>query len=227
MKDNFIEVYKNVLSKSTCDMLIKSFDTHIASAAPGVVGGGILKEEVKSSLDMNWNNVGLLTKKQYNLAINEMRDILYSKVEEYFRKYTMESEQLDHDDPNYATRAIWEKYVINHAGIHMKKYSSEKDHYVYHRDEDCADVEQFCRRLVMMFYLNDVEKGGETEFKYQGVKVKPTTGTLVIFPAGFTGKHRGNPPISGVKYIINTWLLRVAPILAENISANPDRFYLP
>ena len=61
------------------------------------------------------------------------------------------------------------------------------------------------RMLVGMVYLNDVKDGGETEFYYQKLKIKPKRGTLVIWPAYFTHLHRGNKPISNSKYIINMW----------------------
>ena len=38
------------------------------------------------------------------------------------------------------------------------------------------------RELVWMIYLNDIEEGGETEFMYQKRRIKPTQGTMVIFP---------------------------------------------
>ena len=37
------------------------------------------------------------------------------------------------------------------------------------------------RVLAWMVYLNDVPEGGETEFLYQQVKIKPTANTLVIY----------------------------------------------
>jgi hypothetical protein len=56
-----------------------------------------------------------------------------------------------------------------------------------------------------MVYLNDVDEGGETEFLYQQVKIKPKRGTVVIWPGGFTHLHRGNPPLKN-KYIATGWL---------------------
>jgi hypothetical protein len=56
-----------------------------------------------------------------------------------------------------------------------------------------------------MVYLNDVEEGGETEFLYQGLKIKPEKGTLVVWPSSYTHVHRGNPPYSNDKYIITGW----------------------
>jgi hypothetical protein len=50
-----------------------------------------------------------------------------------------------------------------------------------------------------------VQEGGETEFLYQHMRVKPEQGTLVIWPAAFTHTHRGNPPLSNEKYIVTGW----------------------
>ena len=60
------------------------------------------------------------------------------------------------------------------------------------------------RTIAWMVYLNDVEEGGETEFLYQKRKVKPTKGTVVIWPGSYTHVHRGNPPMS-TKYIATGW----------------------
>ncbi len=57
-----------------------------------------------------------------------------------------------------------------------------------------------------MFYLNDIEEGGETEFYYQEKKISPKTGRCVIAPSGFTHTHRGNIPKSNDKYILTSWL---------------------
>ena len=62
------------------------------------------------------------------------------------------------------------------------------------------------RKLVSMLYLNSVTEGGETEFLYQKRRIKPQQGRLLVFPAGFTHTHRGNPPLSGNKYILTSWV---------------------
>ena len=62
------------------------------------------------------------------------------------------------------------------------------------------------RRLVTMLYLNTVEEGGETEFLYLHRRIQPRRGRLLVFPAGFTHTHRGNPPLSNDKYILTSWL---------------------
>ena len=62
------------------------------------------------------------------------------------------------------------------------------------------------RILTLFIYLNDVEEGGETEFLYQGVKVKPKAGRVCIWPAALTHLHRGNPIYTGSKYLITGWV---------------------
>ena len=56
-----------------------------------------------------------------------------------------------------------------------------------------------------MTYLNDVENGGETEFYYQKIKVKPEKGLTLIWSADWTFMHRGITTINEDKYIITGW----------------------
>ena len=63
------------------------------------------------------------------------------------------------------------------------------------------------RKFVIQLYLNDDFQGGETEFLYQNRRELPRQGDVLIFPAGYTHTHRGNPPIGGDKYLITSWAL--------------------
>ena len=63
------------------------------------------------------------------------------------------------------------------------------------------------RYLVFLWYLNDVDQGGETEFCDLGIKVAPRAGRLLMFPPYWMYQHAGRPPISGDKYILSTYLL--------------------
>ena len=64
-----------------------------------------------------------------------------------------------------------------------------------------------CNRiLAYSLYLNDIDEGGETEFLYLHKRFKPKQGTFLLWPAGFTHTHRGNPPLKQEKYIITGWV---------------------
>jgi hypothetical protein len=57
-----------------------------------------------------------------------------------------------------------------------------------------------------MTYLNDVESGGETEFLYQNLKIKPQKGLTLIWPTDWTHTHRGIPSMEEEKMIVTGWV---------------------
>jgi len=80
------------------------------------------------------------------------------------------------------------------------------EHYHWHIDGGSHDFSH--RQLVAIWYLNDVEgPGGETEFLYQNIKIKPEAGKLLLFPPFWTHEHRGVTLEKGVKYIATTWVV--------------------
>jgi hypothetical protein len=56
-----------------------------------------------------------------------------------------------------------------------------------------------------MTYLNDINDGGETEFLYQNIKIKPKKGLTLIFPADWTFTHRGIASSTEEKFIVTGW----------------------
>lgn len=80
------------------------------------------------------------------------------------------------------------------------------EHYHWHIDGGSHEFSQ--RQLVAVWYLNNVPgPGGETEFLFQDVKVKPEQGKLLLFPPFWTHEHRGVTLQTGVKYIATTWVV--------------------
>ena len=69
-----------------------------------------------------------------------------------------------------------------------------------------------------MVYINDVEEGGETEWLYQQLKIKPKRNTCVIWPGAFTHLHRGNPPMSD-KYIATGWYVSSQGMYEHEVSS--------
>ena len=63
------------------------------------------------------------------------------------------------------------------------------------------------RYLVLLWYLNDVDDGGETRFPQLELAVTPRAGRLLVFPPYWMYQHEGLPPVSGDKYILSTYLL--------------------
>ena len=101
------------------------------------------------------------------------------------------------------------RYSIAFAGaiyndifkIH-KVRKSEGFHQWHHERAKPEHVE---RLMAYMTYLEVPPKGGETEFLHQSLRVDPVVGRTLIWPAGFTHMHRGNPPLEGEKMYITGW----------------------
>tara|TARA_R100000406_G_scaffold87424_1_gene72092 strand:- start:237 stop:845 length:609 start_codon:yes stop_codon:yes gene_type:complete len=98
------------------------------------------------------------------------------------------------------------KELQRHTIYEMKvqKTKPSEGYHVWHTENMQKEVSN--RIAVFGLFLNDVKEGGETEFLYQKLRVKPVKNTLIIWPANYTHFHRGNPPISNDKYLLTGWV---------------------
>lgn len=87
----------------------------------------------------------------------------------------------------------------------MKRYKPTGDEcFQLHFD---SIGEKANRYLVFLWYLNDVDEGGGTEFPELGITIQAKAGRLVVFPPYWMYQHLGQPPISNDKYILSTYFL--------------------
>lgn len=93
---------------------------------------------------------------------------------------------------------------LTHEPYSMLKYSDGEE-YIAHYDGNVKSG----RTISTIAYLNDDYEGGELEFPYHGVKIKPQAGMLIVFPSNFAYSHIAHPVTSGTKYAIVTWLREV------------------
>lgn len=89
--------------------------------------------------------------------------------------------------------------------FNLQKYDPGDCYMPIHIEDGGPRKGKIMRNLAFVTYLNDIEEGGETEFLYQGIMVKPQKGLTTIFPAGWTHPHRGHPAYKEVKYIVTGW----------------------
>jgi hypothetical protein len=92
--------------------------------------------------------------------------------------------------------------IIEHANI--QHYPPNGGFKIFHTERS-GRLASMNRHLVFMTYLNDVNDGGETEFFYQKLKVKPQKGLTLIWPTDWTHTHRGIPSPTQEKTIITGW----------------------
>ncbi|MEO9078428.1 MAG: 2OG-Fe(II) oxygenase [Rhodanobacter sp.] len=89
--------------------------------------------------------------------------------------------------------------------LRIKRYlAQQSDQFQPHFDA----LDYTCNRyMVFLWYLNDVDEGGETEFCDLGLRISARAGRLLMFPPYWMFQHAGLTPRSGDKYIISTYLL--------------------
>ena len=218
---DFIEVYPDAIPEELCDRLMAAFDSH-----PGVIDGQTghgVDLEKKVSRDITMDNFQELTPLK-----NELLNYTLKNATNYFNKYSMAlmggvavTVSDEQGKPKTLTPENFERlgrhrvqplvqYLYRSGAINIQKYVQGKGGYPHWHSEQFPQLghnEALHRVVLYMYYLNDVEEGGETEFYYQQRKVQPKKGTMVIAPAGFTHSHRGNMPISGDKYIATSWIM--------------------
>lgn len=89
--------------------------------------------------------------------------------------------------------------------LKIQKYNPNQSYKSWHSERNNLDPMNISRHLVWMIYLNNVNDGGETEFYYQKIKIKPEVGKILIWPCDWTHTHRGIASKTETKYIMTGW----------------------
>ena len=186
LKDS-IGVFDNFIEPKLCKTLIGFFEKQKPSIGfDRIEGEGALAatkkdESVSYSKHNNWTN--------------EM-DQLCGKVRQMLDIYIQKTDFL-----NFS--GIRELHFTN---TKIQKTQPGGGYHVWHTERNYLNY-GCSRALVWTVYLNDIEKGGETEFLNQNQRVPAKTGRGCIFPADFPYVHRGNPPLDKDKSIVTSWFL--------------------
>ena len=216
---DFIHTAAHALPDKLCDELIARFESHPGKSA-GITTGGVTLAK-KSSIDLtidNFPDLKDIRQRVLNVALEHLADYFirypfFGSVNPSVRDaVTGATTELTMENCASASRETIKMLIASlfRCGtINIQKYTASSGGYPHWHCEISPDesFEGLHRLVLWMYYLNDVESGGETEFYFQNKKIRPQKGTVVIAPAGFTHTHRGNVPLSGDKYIITSWLL--------------------
>jgi hypothetical protein len=90
--------------------------------------------------------------------------------------------------------------------FNIQHYAPNEGFFKWHSERAQHNERTVRRHLVFMTYLNTVEDGGYTEFKFQNIKIQPQKGLTLIWPADWTWTHRGITSPTEHKYIATGWL---------------------
>ncbi len=180
--NNFIDGYY-LSDLSICDNLIKLFkDSN--NKVLGKTNNGVDKK-VKDSLDLQLSLSDISNHKSLQLYFEQ----LLTCVNLYKKKYKF----CDTIVTKWGTE----------SRFNIQKYIPSQGYHGWHCEK--SGINSSKRHLVFMTYLNTVKKGGETEWYYQKLKVKPEKGLTVIWSADWTFTHKGLTTINEDKYIITGW----------------------
>lgn len=219
---HFIAEFKHALSPSFCAELINKFNQD-ANVSPGRIGAGVDTSK-KNSIDLHistlpsWHNenqqlqqILLQALIQYTKAFPHF---LVGAVSTNFLNAENKQQTLTIEDlTKFSDQQLGEiiKSIYRLDNINLQKYKAKEGNFNHWHSEHYphpSDPEQgsLHRVLLWLIYLNDVTEGGETEFIYQKAAIKPTVGSIVIAPCGFTHTHRGKTPLSNDKYVLASWV---------------------
>ena len=184
---DFIGVYDNFMSKEYCENVIT---THEDMAK---IGLGVSERKIKDGqLAKDSDAIHLSGNKVMELTAELQAEFVTKFWADVYPKYNDKFPILTQADPHGINHLKTQKVSVGGGFHHWHFESSGKPDY---------------NRLLNVFlFLNTVEEGGETEFLYYGRREKAVQGKLLIYPASFTHTHRGNPPISNTKYVLNGWV---------------------
>jgi hypothetical protein len=187
--NNFIGIYDNYITKEECNKAIKLYEN-------------------QNKFNNTVNRIGF-----------EKASVLQKQDQQYFANGANVDvwwEDLKSMMVNFDL--AWNHYIkntgadeaygvpFNFTDLKIQKTLPTEGYHVWHIEHGKGFYNE-PRAFVFSIYLNDVEDGGETEFLHFSKRVKPKAGRIVIWPAAFPYIHRGNPPLSGEKYILTSWMM--------------------
>jgi hypothetical protein len=182
--EDFIVIYR-ALDPALCRSVIDRFDGDAGKWRGKILGPGneaSPQEDIKSSWDLEILPEG---------PWRDVFDEIHAQIETCLSHYLVRSPILKSCD-------------LQITGYKIQMYPKSQGYFRWHADSTGKSTRG--RVAAMVLYLNDVEKGGETEFFHQGIKISPRAGNLVLFPAGWNYLHCGHTPESDDKYIIQTFV---------------------
>jgi predicted 2-oxoglutarate/Fe(II)-dependent dioxygenase YbiX len=178
--DNLAEDIKFIDTISSDQESLVYFEkAKIKSEEDGVIKG---LEQVRTN-----STLSLKKSSQFNESLKNIDDKFNSITKECLSSYR---KIFDINEPFYYTEHN-----------NLLKYT-DSQYFRSHYDGDTGSK----RSISLILYLNDEYDGGEIEFVNFDIKIKPSAGSLFIFPSNYAYRHIAHPIKSGTKYAIVTWI---------------------
>ena len=187
----FIGIYRDVYPEGYCQHLINEFERLVNSGAGanrqrGEGAPKHKKDDMQLGLNFGVHSVA-------NFQEKSTTKLFFDGLQQCYDAYT---EQF----------SVLKDGKITGTAMKMQRTDPGGGYHVWHGEQGNGDHAD--RVLVYMLYLNDLgeQDGGETEFLYQRLRLRPQANTMILWPAPFTHAHRGNTVLGEKsKYIVTGW----------------------
>ena len=185
--EDFVGVYHRFVHPEICTEVVDQFEKYITTNS----GFAQYGKEQFAEKKLGRNDIGMML----DDVDQRLSQHLYQYINTAFENYKIEYDHIS-------------RINIQTIGIKLQKTPPGGGYHVWHYENSSFRAAN--RELAWMIYLNDMPDGeAETEFLFQKKRYKPTTGTLLIWPAGMTHVHRGNTVFTHDKYIATGWFLKL------------------
>ena len=188
---DFIGIYDESIPKELCDEFIDNYET--AKKNETIID--LSKENELQILDstpefIRKDEVMMVGPTFSNVyprpPVNAYFDYLQKCLVRYMNRYNIE----------------FHGTIFNDV-FKIHKVKKSEGYHTWHYERN--NPQSMDRIFTYMTYLEVPKSGGETEFLHQSLRIDPKVGRTLIWPAGYTHAHRGNPPLEGEKMYITGW----------------------
>ena len=184
MTPSFLLLKENFISKDLCKGFMDFFDANPQYHIQGKSGDGVYHDQLKDTeISLNFN---------YNY-IDVVKELI-----PYINNITREYKEIN---PLLNELASWKLDDF----FQMSKYEPGEVYNGIHCEHGPMNIGQSNRVIAWMIYLNDVHDGGGTHFPQYEYTTKARTGSIALWPAGWTHMHRGQVSNTEKKYILTGW----------------------
>jgi hypothetical protein len=184
--EDFIGMWDNSVDEDICKELVKYYDWTMKNNYN--ISSNVGEKRVDEEREDEAIYIGSASHQYPSSLCDQYWKCLIQCVNEYMKNYSIEIMGNLHS------------WIFK-----VHKVKEKQGYHLWHFENGGYDVRD--RFLTYMTYLQVPSEGGETEFLYQSKRIKPVVGRTLIWPPGFTHKHRGNPPLKGEKIYITGWFI--------------------
>ena len=181
--DQFIGIFPNAISEALCSEFIRWFNE---ISEQGITMSAMEEQGVPGHIRKD-ETILIPSRIPIHCFPRDICIPLWQNLKECFNFY----------DNEYTIDRPTTSHVFKIHRVHPSG-----GYHVWHHEHDYMSP---YRVLAWHLTLEAPEKGGETEFLHQSIRIESKVGQLAIWQEGHTHKHRGNPPLEGQKTYLTGW----------------------